>query len=124
LLRNNPEYNCDDQPAKVAQRLTSATGQQWTSLYHAEFTRDVRGERMSELGTLVPWSQQQAGGARALIGDFNSNPRSPEYQQARTGYSDAWADALAASTAQGRIAASRTIPIGSISSSTSRPRWS
>lgn len=58
---------------------------------------------MSELNALVPWSAQQNGGARVLLGDFNSNPRSSEYQQARSAYNDAWADAIAAGTAQGRM---------------------
>src|SRR5574340_1315771 len=60
-------------------------------------------DRLSELGALVPWSGQQAGGARLLVGDFNSNPQSSEYQRARAAYNDAWADAVAAGAARGRM---------------------
>jgi endonuclease/exonuclease/phosphatase family metal-dependent hydrolase len=41
LTRNHPSYNCEDQPARIAQMLSSATGRQWHSVYEQEwFTPD------------------------------------------------------------------------------------
>lgn len=41
LTRNHPSYNCDDQPAMIAQGLQSATGRRWSSAYVREwFTPD------------------------------------------------------------------------------------
>src|SRR5574339_1043294 len=31
LTRNHPSYNCEDQPAKIADMLSSATGRSWGS---------------------------------------------------------------------------------------------
>lgn len=163
LTRNHPTYHCDDQPAKIAQGLTSATGRTWSYVYKAEWTTQVteckgdtpetegngffapypvseagsvslwngrnalktilkigRGvpimtthlqsgllpenssDRMRQLGTLLPWSAGQ-GPARILVCDCNANPASPEYAQLHGMYHDAWADAVAAGTAKGRL---------------------
>ena len=41
LTRNHPSYNCEDQPAKIADMLSSATGRSWRSVYQQEwFTPD------------------------------------------------------------------------------------
>jgi endonuclease/exonuclease/phosphatase family metal-dependent hydrolase len=41
LTRNHPSYNCDDQPAKIADALSSATGRRWSAMYQQEwFTPD------------------------------------------------------------------------------------
>ena len=41
-VRNHPKYECDDQPKRLAEGLTRATGQQWQSVYQQEwFTPDV-----------------------------------------------------------------------------------
>jgi endonuclease/exonuclease/phosphatase family metal-dependent hydrolase len=41
LTRNHPYYNCDDQPARIADMLSQATGRRWTSVYQQEwFTPD------------------------------------------------------------------------------------
>jgi endonuclease/exonuclease/phosphatase family metal-dependent hydrolase len=41
LTRNHPYYNCDDQPTRIADMLSQATGRRWTSLYQQEwFTPD------------------------------------------------------------------------------------
>jgi endonuclease/exonuclease/phosphatase family metal-dependent hydrolase len=41
LTRNHPYYNCEDQPAKIADMLSSATGRSWHSVYQQEwFTPD------------------------------------------------------------------------------------
>jgi endonuclease/exonuclease/phosphatase family metal-dependent hydrolase len=37
LTRNHPSYNCEDQPAKIAQMLSSSTGRQWYSIYEQEW---------------------------------------------------------------------------------------
>ena len=40
--RNHPKYECDDQPKRLAEGLTRATGRQWQSVYQQEwFTPDV-----------------------------------------------------------------------------------
>jgi endonuclease/exonuclease/phosphatase family metal-dependent hydrolase len=163
LTRNHPSYNCDDQPARIAQGLTAATGRTWSYIYKAEWTtavKDCKGDtpetegngffapypipesgsvslwngrnalktilragrglpiitthlqsgllpenssdRMRQLDTLLPWSAGQ-GASRILVCDCNANPESPEYQQLHAMYRDAWADALAAGTAKGRM---------------------
>ena len=53
-------------------------------------------------GTLLPWTAAQ-GAPRIFVCDCNANPESPEYQQLRAMYHDAWADAVAAGTAKGRM---------------------
>lgn len=41
LTRNHPAYNCDDQPAKIAEALSAATGRRWGAMYQQEwFTPD------------------------------------------------------------------------------------
>jgi len=42
LTRNHPSYNCEDQPAKIAQGLTAATGRSWSYIYKAEWTTAVK----------------------------------------------------------------------------------
>jgi len=37
LTRNHPSYNCEDQPAKIAQMLSASTGRQWYSIYEQEW---------------------------------------------------------------------------------------
>jgi endonuclease/exonuclease/phosphatase family metal-dependent hydrolase len=41
LTRNHPAYNCDDQPARIAQELSQSTGRSWTYIYKAEWTTAV-----------------------------------------------------------------------------------
>lgn len=42
VTRNHPYYNCDDQPARIAAGLRSATGRQWAVAYEQEwFTPNV-----------------------------------------------------------------------------------
>jgi len=57
---------------------------------------------MRQLGTLLPWTAQQ-GTPRILVCDCNANPQSPEYAQLRAIYRDAWAEAVAAGRAKGRM---------------------
>jgi endonuclease/exonuclease/phosphatase family metal-dependent hydrolase len=163
LTRNHPTYNCDDQPARIAQGLTAATGRTWSYIYKPEWTtqvNDCRGDtpetegngffspypiseagsvslwngrnglktilkagrgvpvitthlqsgllpenssdRLRQLETLLPWTAGQ-GSYRILVCDCNANPTTPEYAQLHTMYHDAWADAVAAGTAKGRM---------------------
>jgi endonuclease/exonuclease/phosphatase family metal-dependent hydrolase len=160
LTRNHPAYKCEDQPAKIAQALSAATGQSWSYLYKPEWNtaiNDCKGDtpetegngffapsplvergsvpmwngrngletivggvpiitthlqsgklpqnssdRMRQLSALLPWTAGQ-GAPRILICDCNANPQSPEYGQLHTMYHDAWADAVAAGTAKGRM---------------------
>ncbi len=37
LTRNHDKYNCDDQPAKIADGLTRATGRRWQAAYQQEW---------------------------------------------------------------------------------------
>jgi len=167
LTRNHPYYNCEDQPARIADMLSQATGRRWTSVYQQEwFTpdrscqdqghgdgpetegigffapeplgppsvtnlwnarlgvltmlrrgRDIpivvthlasgtegQSDRLRQLTALVPWTMSQGGaGPRILIGDFNSSPGSPEYDQVMAQYRDAWADAVSSGLARGRM---------------------
>jgi endonuclease/exonuclease/phosphatase family metal-dependent hydrolase len=42
ITRNHPYYNCDDQPAKMAEGLRAATGRAWSVVYEQEwFTPNV-----------------------------------------------------------------------------------
>jgi endonuclease/exonuclease/phosphatase family metal-dependent hydrolase len=59
-------------------------------------------DRLRQLGTLLPWTAQQ-GTPRILVCDCNANPQSPEYAQLHAMYHDAWADAVAAGSAKGRM---------------------
>jgi len=59
-------------------------------------------DRMRQLSALLPWTARQ-GAPRILICDCNANPQSPEYGQLHAMYHDAWADAVAAGTAKGRM---------------------
>jgi endonuclease/exonuclease/phosphatase family metal-dependent hydrolase len=160
LTRNHPAYKCEDQPAKIAQGLSQATGRTWTHIYKQEWTTtitDCKGDtpetegngffapspiseagsvemwngrnglktmmngvaiisthlqsgklpenssdRMRQLAALLPWTAQQ-GTPRILVCDCNANPESPEYAQLRAMYRDAWADAVAAGRAKGRM---------------------
>lgn len=160
LTRNHPAYNCEDQPAKIAQELSKTTGRTWSYIYKAEWTttvNDCKGDtpetegngffapspiseagfvsmwngrnglktivrgvpivtthlqsgklaenssdRLRQLGTLLPWTAEQ-GTPRILVCDCNANPTSPEYAQLHAMYHDAWADAVAAGSARGRM---------------------
>src|SRR5262245_2538834 len=163
LTRNHPAYHCEDQPVRIAEGLTAATGRPWSRLYHQEWTTTVldchgdgpetegigffaptpiaeeasmplwngrlglktrlqsgrsinvivthlasgkeaqnASDRVKQLSTLLPWTSSQ-GSPRLLVCDCNANPESPEYQQIRAQYRDAWADAVAAGTARGRM---------------------
>jgi len=163
LTRNHPYYQCQDQPAQIAQQLSAATGRPWSYIYEQQWTTTVldcggdtpeteglgffspapiaesgsialwnsslglettlgaaRGlpvivthlqsgklpensaDRIKQLGTLLPWTSSQ-GSPRILVCDCNANPDSQEYQQLHAMYHDAWADAIAAGTAKGRM---------------------
>lgn len=163
LTRNHPYYKCEDQPARIAEGLSAATGRAWSYVYHQEWTTTVLdchgdgpetegigffapapiaeeasvplwasrlgvktsvrarspisvivthlasgkppadyNDRQRQLGTLLPWSTSQ-GSPRLLVCDCNFPPDAPEYQQLRALYRDAWADAIAAGTAKGRM---------------------
>jgi len=163
LTRNHPYYNCEDQPARIAEGLRAATGRPWSAVYHQEWTTTVldchgdgpetegigffapapiaedssvplwvsrlgvkttmrartavsvivthlasgklpadSNDRQRQLGTLLPWTMSQ-GSPRLLVCDCNFAPDAPEYQQLRALYRDAWADAVAAGTAKGRM---------------------
>lgn len=42
VTRNHPYYNCDDQPARIAEGLKAATGRPWSAVYAQEwFTPNV-----------------------------------------------------------------------------------
>jgi endonuclease/exonuclease/phosphatase family metal-dependent hydrolase len=71
---------------------------------HLASGSDGQSDRMRQLEALVPWSVSRPGsGPRLLVGDFNSSPGTPEYEQVRAQYRDAWSDAVAAGTARGRM---------------------
>lgn len=42
LTRNHATYNCEDQPAKVAEGLTNATGRRWDVVYQQEWFTNTR----------------------------------------------------------------------------------
>jgi endonuclease/exonuclease/phosphatase family metal-dependent hydrolase len=42
LTRNHPYYNCEDQPQKLADALTSATGRHWSAVYQKEWVTQIR----------------------------------------------------------------------------------
>ena len=163
LTRNHPFYKCEDQPARMAEALSAATGRPWSYVYHQEWTTTVLdchgdgpetegigffapapitdegstplwgsrlgvkttlrartpvtvmvthlasgktavngADRLRQLGTLLPWTSSQAS-PRLLVCDCNAGPDTTEYQQIRALYRDAWADAVAAGTAKGRM---------------------
>jgi endonuclease/exonuclease/phosphatase family metal-dependent hydrolase len=165
ITRNHPSYNCDDQPAAIANGLSAQTGKRWTAIYKEQwFTPDRscqqsgRGDaaeteglaflaaeslgspsfvalwngglglatrtasfadipivgthlaaqasgasdRMRQMSALLPWVET-LGAPRVLVGDFNALAQSPELQSTFATYSDAWADALRAGTARGRL---------------------
>ena len=58
--------------------------------------------REKQLTKLVPWVEG-LGKPQIFIGDFNAFPDSPEMRPVFAGYRDAWADAVAAGTARGRL---------------------
>ena len=165
ITRNHPSYNCDDQPAAIANGLSAQTGRRWTAIYKEQwFTPDRscqqsgRGDaaepeglaflapeslgspsfvalwngglglatrtawfadipvvgthlaaqaagasdRMRQISALLPWVET-LGVPRLLVGDFNALAQAPELQSTFATYSDAWADALRAGTARGRL---------------------
>jgi endonuclease/exonuclease/phosphatase family metal-dependent hydrolase len=42
FTRNHPAYQCEDQPAKLAELLTSMTGRRWNAAYHQEWFTQIR----------------------------------------------------------------------------------
>jgi endonuclease/exonuclease/phosphatase family metal-dependent hydrolase len=66
LTRNHPYYNCDDQPARIADGVASATGRPWTAVYQQEWFTPIRecpdtgrgdGPATEGLGFLAPGPQ-------------------------------------------------------------------
>jgi endonuclease/exonuclease/phosphatase family metal-dependent hydrolase len=66
LTRNHPVYNCDDQPARMAERVSSLTGRSWSAVYQQEWTTQIRdcpntgrgdGPATEGLGYLAPGPQ-------------------------------------------------------------------
>jgi endonuclease/exonuclease/phosphatase family metal-dependent hydrolase len=46
VTRNHPYYNCDDQPARIAEGLKAATGRTWSVVYEQEwFTPNVECQK-------------------------------------------------------------------------------
>ena len=71
---------------------------------HLASGTEGQSDRLRQLSALVPWTMSQGGsGPRLLIGDFNSSPGSPEYDQVTAQYRDAWSDAVSAGLARGRM---------------------
>lgn len=74
LTRNHPSYNCEDQPAKIAQGLTASTGRTWSYIYKQEWTtqvNDCKGDTpetegngffapfpISEAGSVAMWNSR------------------------------------------------------------------
>jgi endonuclease/exonuclease/phosphatase family metal-dependent hydrolase len=83
--------------------LTAAPGVSFlvTHLQSGLLTQNS-SDRMRQLGTLLPWTKSQRT-PRILICDCNAKPTTAEYQQLHAMYHDAWADAVAAGTAKGRM---------------------
>jgi endonuclease/exonuclease/phosphatase family metal-dependent hydrolase len=42
LTRNHPTYNCEDQPAKIADGISAATGRRWNVVYQQEWFTFIR----------------------------------------------------------------------------------
>jgi len=166
LTRNHPSYNCEDQPAKIAEMLSASTGRSWHSVYQQEWftpSRDCQtqgqgdgpetegigffsrepvatagmtqlwnarlgvmtmlhrgkdipiivthlasgttgqSDRLRQLEALVPWAASRPGASKVLIGDFNSSPGTPEYDQVSAQFRDVWVDGVAAGVAKGRL---------------------
>ena len=58
--------------------------------------------REKQLTKLLPWVHD-LGAPQIFLGDFNAFADSPEMQPVFSSYHDAWADAVAAGTARGRL---------------------
>jgi endonuclease/exonuclease/phosphatase family metal-dependent hydrolase len=58
--------------------------------------------REKQIAKLLPWLQS-LGSPRIFVGDFNAYDDAPEMQPVFSAYRDAWADAVAAGTARGRL---------------------
>jgi endonuclease/exonuclease/phosphatase family metal-dependent hydrolase len=63
LTRNHPYYNCDDQPARMAERVSGLTGRPWSAVYQQEWFTQIRdcpnegrgdGPATEGLGYLAP----------------------------------------------------------------------
>jgi endonuclease/exonuclease/phosphatase family metal-dependent hydrolase len=63
LTRNHPYYDCDDQPARMAERVSGLTGRPWSSVYQQEWFTQIRdcpnegrgdGPATEGLGFLAP----------------------------------------------------------------------
>jgi len=70
LTRNHPSYNCEDQPAKIADMVGSSTGRSWQSAYQQEWftpSRDCQNEGRGDgpetegIGFFAPESVSVAG---------------------------------------------------------------
>jgi endonuclease/exonuclease/phosphatase family metal-dependent hydrolase len=70
LTRNHPSYNCEDQPAKIADMLSASTGRTWRSAYQQEWftpSRDCQndgrgdGPETEGIGFFAPESVAVAG---------------------------------------------------------------
>lgn len=59
-------------------------------------------DRVRQLSTLIPWLET-LGSPRIVVGDFNALANAPEMQPLMSAYHDAWADAVRAGTARGRV---------------------
>jgi endonuclease/exonuclease/phosphatase family metal-dependent hydrolase len=155
-LRNHPQFNCDDQPALIAEGLHRVTGKRWAYTYarswvtadrdcmargrgdgvateglaffaperfiatdyinlpesrvglmarvasmpdvpvvvtHLAASRRNQGQRVNQLGALLPWTAQQGPGI--LMGDFNARPDAAELAAVTTQYRDSWLEASA-----------------------------
>jgi endonuclease/exonuclease/phosphatase family metal-dependent hydrolase len=82
LTRNHPAYKCEDQPVKIAQGLSQATGRTWSYIYKPEWTtaiNDCKGDTpetegngffapspISEAGTVSLWNGRN--GLKTTIG--------------------------------------------------------
>jgi endonuclease/exonuclease/phosphatase family metal-dependent hydrolase len=65
LTRNHPAYNCDDQPVRIAERVSGVTGRPWSGVYRQEWLTQIRdcpntgrgdGPATEGLGYLAPGS--------------------------------------------------------------------
>jgi endonuclease/exonuclease/phosphatase family metal-dependent hydrolase len=82
LTRNHPAYKCEDQPVKIAQGLSQATGRTWSYIYKAEWTttvNDCKGDTpetegngffapvpISEAGSVSMWNGRN--GLKTMVG--------------------------------------------------------
>lgn len=88
LTRNHPYYKCEDQPAKIAQGLTAATGRSWSYIYKPEWTtqiNDCKGDTpetegngffapypISEAGSVAMWNTRN--GLKTILKGWRNLP--------------------------------------------------